>query len=193
MRAWIDHAGRLAGRWHVLDVVVGFALAATLLGMVLVQTGCVKTSGQMVQGDADIEYTVLIRNLKTLQPDLFKPGDTLSITIRNQPRGKVKILQATSHPKQVVVPAGIRGYDVVDDPSDPFGYDYVVRLRDHAVVTPDGYVTEGIKVKVGLPIELEGFGYRVNGSLVSVKPAGDGTATPGGHEEITPPPEPMPQ
>ena len=59
----------------------------------------------------------------------------------------------------------------VSDPADPLGNDYMVTLKDHALFTQDGYVTEGIKVKIGLNIEVEGKNYRVPGMIIGVEEA----------------------
>ncbi len=127
-----------------------------------------QTSGQIIKGEGDIEYTIYIRNLKTLQPELFEPGKKLSITIRNQPRGEVKIVNVKRTPKHTsfMLPGGT--LKTVEDPADPYGYDYLITLKDHALFTQDGYVTEGIKVKIGLGIEVEGKTYRVPGAIVGI-------------------------
>jgi len=48
-----------------------------------------------------------------------------------------------------------------------------VTLRDHATITKEGYVAEGVKVKVGVPVDLEGFKYFVHGGIVDVRPVAD--------------------
>jgi hypothetical protein len=175
----IDKAGRLLGKWSLIDIGTLGVLFMVAVGIIGVQSGWVKTSSQVVKGETDIEYTILIRNLKTLQPNLFQPGKTLSITIRNQPRGQVAIVAVSASPKKIILPNAQDGtYQIIEDPIDRFGYDYVIRLRDHAVVTPEGYVTEGIKVKIGLPIEVEGYHYRVGGVIAEVKEAPVAVASP---------------
>ncbi len=175
----IDSSGRLFGKMNVIDFG-GMALGLLVtLGIMAVQSGMYRTSGQVIKGEGDIEYTVYIRNLKTLQPNLFVPGKKLSITIRNQPRGEVSIVAVQQTPKQssFMLPNG--QLKTVSDPADPLGNDYRVTLKDHAQFTNDGYVTEGIKVKIGLNIEVEGKDYRVPGMIIGVKEvASDSTATP---------------
>ena len=174
----INSSGQLFGKINVIDfmfLAVGLLVA---LGLLAVQSGWHETSGQQIEGKSDILYTVALRNLKTLQPDLFKPDDTLGITIRNMPRGQVKIVSVKRTPKRLTLSAG-SGIQTVEDPADPNGYDYYITLRDHATVTPEGYVTEGIKVKIGLPIEVEGKLYRVPGVIVDVQEAtGEDTSAP---------------
>ena len=165
----LDSNGRLLGKYNIFDAMMIGIAALIGVGLLAVQSGWHQTSGETIKGEADIEYTVLLRNLKTLKKDLFIPGKTLSITIRNQPRGEVTILEAQATPKKLAVPTASGEAKVIDDPADQYGYDYLIRLKDHALVTQEGYVTEGIKVKIGLPIEVEGFDYRVNGVIADVK------------------------
>lgn len=166
---FIDQSGKLFGKINVIDFS-GLALALLVaLGILAVQSGMHRTSGQMVKGEGDIYYTIYIRNLKTLQPKLFEPNKKLSITIRNQPRGEVSIVDVKQTPKRAsfMLPSG--ALKTVTDPADPYGYDYLITLKDHALYGRDGYVTEGIKVKVGLGIEVEGHDYRVPGAIVDVR------------------------
>ncbi len=168
---WIDQSGKLFGKINIIDFgTLALVLLATL-GVLAVQSGMYQTSGQVIKGEGDIVYTIYIRNLKTMQPALFVPGQKLSITIRNQPRGKVEIVDVKQTPKRVsyMLPNG--SLKTVEDPADAYGYDYLITLKDHALFSNDGYVTEGIKVKVGLGIEVEGHDYRVPGAIVDVREA----------------------
>ena len=166
---FIDESGKLFGKINIIDFS-GLVLALLVtFGILAVQSGTHQTSGQMIKGEGDIHYTIYIRNLKTLQPDLFVPGKKLSITIRNQPRGEVMIVDAKRTPKRFsyMLPSGT--LKTMEDPADPYGYDYLVTLKDHALFSQDGYVTEGIKVKIGLGIEVEGHDYRVPGAIIDIK------------------------
>jgi hypothetical protein len=165
----INQSGQVFGKINVIDFC-SLALAALLtLGLIAAQSGWHQTSGQMIQGEGEIQYTVLIRNLKTLQPDLFQAGKKLSITIRNQPRGEVEIVSVKSTPRRTSFMGPNGQLKTVEDPADPNGYDYLITLRDHALFGHEGYVTEGIKVKIGLSIEVEGKNYRVPGAIVDVR------------------------
>jgi hypothetical protein len=164
----INDSGKLFGRFNVIDFsVLSLAVLATA-GVLLVQSGLYRTSGQVIKGEGDIEYTIYIRNVKTLKPKLFVPKHKLSITIRNQPRGSVEIVGVKNQPRRNSFMGPDGELKTLQDPADPYGYDTLVTLKDHATFTNDGYVTEGIKVKIGLPIEVEGHDYRVTGVIVDV-------------------------
>lgn len=168
---WINSSGQVFNRINLIDFM-GLALAFLIaIGVILVQSGIYQTSGQVIKGEGDIHYTVYIRNLKTLDPELFAPGKKLSITIRNQPRGEVPIVEVKRNPRRASYMLADGTLKTMEDPADPYGYDYLVTLKDHALFTQDGYVTEGIKVKIGLNIEVEGRNYRVPGMIVNVQEA----------------------
>lgn len=167
--AIIDERGRVFGKMNIIDSIFGLAVILGVTGVFLVQSGTHVTSGQVVEGETDIAVTVQVPSLKTLDEKLFEPGKMTSITIRNQPRGEVEIKAVTMNPVQMtaVLPTGKTM--AVDDLAMNHSFDYTIQLKDHAKITKDGYVTEGVKVKVGLPIELEGFKYRVYGKIVNVE------------------------
>jgi hypothetical protein len=158
------------GRFNRIDVFLVSMVIIGVLGVFLVQAGFHVTSGQEVLGEKDILITVAIPSLKTMDANLFQPGEQTSITIRNQPRGAVTITKAVKHTPQAVfiLPSGKPV--TVPDLSQEHSIDYVVTLKDHAKVSKEGYVTEGVKVKIGLPIELEGYKYRVYGKIIDVNP-----------------------
>lgn len=166
---WIDSTGKLWGKINLIDFSALLLALGLSLGVLAVQSGFHHTSGQMVKGEGEIEYVIYIRNLKTLQPNLFVPGKKLSITIRNQPRGEVAIVNVVQTPRHAsfMLPNGV--LKTVEDPADPYGYDYLITLKDHAQFGTEGLVTEGIKIKIGLGIEVEGHDYRVPGTIVDVK------------------------
>ena len=58
---------------------------------------------------------------------------------------------------------------VVEDVSQPDLYDVVVTLTDVAKITKDGAVVGGNKLKMGLPITLEGSNYKFTGSVSDIK------------------------
>ncbi len=153
----------------VVDLIIVLVIVLVVLGVVLVRRGAHVTSGAVVQGETDIQIVVQILGLETLDTELFKPGEKTSITIRNQPRGEVTILRAQATPMQVTLLDKNGNPTAVRDLARPHAYNFTVWLKDRAKITQGGYVAEGVKVKVGLPIELEGFNYRVSGRISDVR------------------------
>ena len=67
-----------------------------------------------------------------------------------------------------------KSYQIVDDLTSPFNYDFLVTLEDDAKITKDGAVVGGNKIKIGLPVTLEGVDYKLNGVVSNItlsKPA----------------------
>jgi len=156
-------------RFNAVDIALMSVLVLVAVGIIVVQSGLHQTSSQVVDGEADIEYTVMLRNIKTLNPNgLFKMGQELALTIRNQPRGKVEVVALRQKPKQIVVTKPDGNLLVIPDPDDWLGFDYLVKFRDHAKLTDDGYVANGIKIKTGMKITVEGFDFQLPGVIVDV-------------------------
>ena len=60
-------------------------------------------------------------------------------------------------------------YIVANDETCPFQYDYLVTVVDSAKITKEGdAVVGGNKVKIGLPITLEGAKYKLNGVITNI-------------------------
>lgn len=163
----IDENGRLMGKVNLIDAIVTGVIALTAIGVLMVQSGWHTTSADVVKKESDIEYTFLLKHVRTTNPQLLKKDDTLSMTIRNQPRGDLKITDVEVTPKRVMLSSSGKPI-LTEDWSDP-SYDFVVKVRDHALVTTDGYVTNGVKVKIGMTIDVEGFDYRIPGVIMDVK------------------------
>ncbi len=168
--ALVDERGRLFGRVNVVDFVIGIIIVLMVAGVFLVQSGTHITSGQVVEGETDIVTTILIPNLKSMDSELFQAGKMTAITIRNQPRGEVLIQDVKKEPVRMTMMTPNGQPQVIQDIAQQNALDYTLQLKDHAKITKDGYVAGGVKVKVGLPIELEGFKYRVYGKIVDVQP-----------------------
>jgi len=99
----------------------------------------------------------------------FKVLDESFITIRNVPHKKVTIIGAQKAPRMTIIPDAKGGNTLVQDVSNPFMYDILVTLYDEAKITDDGAVLGGNKLKMGLPIVLEGQNYRFSGTLSNIK------------------------
>lgn len=169
MRFLLDEQGRLFGKWNLIDTLVGVTLVLVAAGVVAVQSGWHRTSGQMVSGETDLELTVQLFNVRMQRTDMFEPGKPVALTVRNRPRGNVTLLASQVERRKALAPKG-GGYELVDDPTMSSAYDVTLRLKDHALVTPDGYVSSGVKIKIGMPIDIEGFDYRMSGFMTDIRP-----------------------
>ena len=63
----------------------------------------------------------------------------------------------------------VEQYVLINDPAQPSLYDAVVTVKDTAKITKDGAVVGGNKIKMGLPITIEGENYKFNGIISDVR------------------------
>ena len=101
----------------------------------------------------------------------IKEGEKTFISIRNVPYSELKILNVKADRRKIVLPTlnSKKVVIVVEDVGQPDLYDVIVTLTDKAKITKDGAVVGGNKVKLGLPITLEGKDYRFTGSVSDIK------------------------
>ncbi|MBQ3640743.1 DUF4330 domain-containing protein [bacterium] len=144
-----------------------------------------------VEKEATIQFEVFFRGITlSVAQSPFVLGEDAFITIRNVPYTKLKIVDFQGLPRMAVFPdkKNEKGYIVAPDVSMPNMYDFIVRLEDKAKKTSDGYVAGGNKIKMGIPVVIEGPTYKYTGTISNVfeKPAPQETQAPADVEEETP-------
>ncbi len=161
---------KLFGRCNALDSCLIVIVLLSALGFGLARAGHAGVD-KVIKGVQQVAIDVYITGLKTEDADLFKVGDTASITIRNQPVKPPMSITAVKHwSKQVsfLSPDGKKAV-AFSDPAQPLAHDFLVTVVDQAEVTDDGYVIRGNKIKVGNQVELESFKYRAQGVVVDIR------------------------
>ena len=160
-------------KFKPLDIAILGAIFVIIAVGVLAYLGKNKLfSNSPVIFTKKIEFEVMARGVPQTDPNIpFVIGQETFITIRNVPYSKVKITGVKFAPKQMVIPVpdGDKPYMIVQDFSQLYVYDYIIKLEDTAKITKDGPVVGGNKIKIGTPIVLEGFNYRVNGTVSNVQ------------------------
>lgn len=154
------------------DYIIIIAIIAVIAVGALVIAGKNKFSKSPVEATKKIAFQVMLRSVSITDTKVpFKIGEESFITIRNVPYTKLRIIDVVYQPKKTVLPINNpqQPFAVIDDYSAPFQYDFVITLIDEAKITKDGPVVGGNKIKIGLPIVVEGFDYRVGGTISSVK------------------------
>ena len=162
-----------------LDIIIILIVLIALIVGAVTFAGKRATSSNQVEASTKVDIEVYFRGVVvTSNNSPFETGDETFITIRNVPYTKLKITNVNYDRKKVMMPTSTGGYKVVDDVTSPFNYDFLVTVEDDAKITKDGAVVGGNKIKIGLPVTLEGVDYRLNGivSNISVsKKAENGT------------------
>ena len=130
-----------------------------------------------VEKEVTIQFDVFFRGITLSTPQLpFKTGDDAFITIRNVPYTKLKIVAADAQERMTYVNTP-KGPSVVPDISMPNLVDCIVKLEDKAKKTSDGYVAGGNKIKMGIPVVIEGEKYKYQGSISNVYEVNSDTET----------------
>ncbi len=155
-----------------LDYIIIVAIFAVLLIGLLVVKGKNKFSKSPVEATQKVAFQVMLRSVSITDNIMpFRVGEEAFITIRNVPYTKLQIIDSKFSPKKAMIPTGNpkHPYIVAEDISLPYQYDMIITLIDEAKITKDGAVVGGNKIKIGLPIVLEGFNYRIGGTISNVQ------------------------
>lgn len=154
-----------------LDIfLISIILVAMVIGFLTV-VGKRATADSQTEANAKVEIEVLFKGITVRSSNTpFVEGEETFITIRNVPYTKLKIKSVDFQRKKVIIPTmnPKQQFVVVDDVSAPFQYDFLVSVVDDAKITKDGAVVGGNKIKIGLPVSLEGRDYRFNGVVSNI-------------------------
>ena len=121
-----------------------------------------------------VQVSVDVRHLVSADPEQLlnaaREEAALNIVIRNQPAGRVTLVSVDdlTNPLTAVQPDG--SVVVADAPSSLLPRHARFVMEANAEIKPSGVVIGGTKLKVGVPVELEGRLYRLNGVVSGVKP-----------------------
>lgn len=169
----LDSQGRLLGKLSILDVGAAIVILLVIVGIFFFPG----TSGSVAQlgvSTKPVEVDVVVRGLSIRNPQSlikqFQTSKKTSIIIRNQPYGQVGIKAVKELPRTVIVPQPDGSVKALPDPrKDVFSTDMIITLAGQAQITDNGPVFGSSKIKVGMPIELEGFNYNFNSSVIDVR------------------------
>jgi hypothetical protein len=131
-----------------------------------------QTASKQIESTSKIIFEVFLRGVSMTQnPYIIKPGEKTFISIRNVPYTDLPVVNVELNTKKTLMPnpKGNPPFLVVDDYSQVFVYDMIVTVSDTAKITKDGAVVGGNKIKMGLPITLEGPNYKFNGTVSALE------------------------
>lgn len=134
-----------------------------------------QTADKQIETTSPIVFDVYLRGITlTSGKNPIQAGEKTFISIRNVPYSDLEIVNVKSERRQVVLPmltnvkSAAKNVLIMDDISQPYVYDISVTLTDTAKITKDGAVVGGNKIKMGLPITLEGKDYKFNGTVADI-------------------------
>lgn len=169
----LDTQGRIFGKFSILDLGAALVILLVIVGIFFFPG----TSGSLAQVGVPtkpVEVDVVVRGLSIRQPqNLMKEFQTkkkTNVIIRNQPYGQVDVKAVRELPRTIIVPQPDGTAKAVLDPrQDNFSTDMLITLTGKAQITKNGPVLGNSKLKVGTPVELEGFDYNFNASVIDVR------------------------
>lgn len=170
----LDSQGRLLSKVNILDLGAALVIVLVVVGIFFFPG----TSGSVAQIGATtkpVEVDLIVRGLNIRNPQqLFeqglKTGGKTNIIIRNQPHGQIEIKSLKLLPRTTLVPQPDGSVRELPDPrANQFNTDMLLTLNGKAQITNNGPVLGNSKLKIGIPVELEGFNYNFNASVIDIR------------------------
>lgn len=159
-------------KFRIIDIAIAICAILALSVGFYTYKGYRQTADKQIEATSNVVFKVYMRGVTFSGNEIpIKKGDKTFISIRNVPYSDLKIVDVKADRRKIVIPtlSAKKVVIVVEDASQPDLYDVVVTLTDTAKITKDGAVVGGNKIKMGLPITLEGPEYRFTGSVSDIK------------------------
>lgn len=122
-----------------------------------------------------IQLTVDVRHLVAAESDLLldsiRDEGGLNFVIRNQPAGRVRVLDVQEVTQKLVAVQPDGRVVSAENPNPSAVIHARFALEADAETGASGVVIGGTKLKIGVPVELEGRLYRLNGVVSGVSPS----------------------
>lgn len=158
-----------------VDLIVIFGVAIALAVGFVTFKQVRQTADKQIETTSPIVFDVYLRGITLTGTETpIKAGEKTFISIRNVPYSDLEVLKVKTERKKTILPVlsnsknATKNVLVVDDVAQASLYDIVVTLTDNAKITKDGAVVGGNKIKMGLPITLEGANYKFNGTVSNI-------------------------
>ena len=158
--------------FHLVDILIVLGVIIALIVGVMTTKHFRQTADKQIDATSPITFQVFLRGVTVTGEDFpIKANDKTFITIRNVPYTELNVLEVSSDVRKTAVASSkaVEQYILVKDPTQPAIYDAVVTITDTAKITKDGAVVGGNKIKMGLPVTLEGESYKFNGTISDVR------------------------
>jgi hypothetical protein len=156
----------------IIDIVVSIAVIIAMIVGFFTYAHFRNTADKQIESTSKIAFQVFLRGVTlTGNYNPIRRGDATFISIRNVPYTKLQVVDSRIFTKKIVLPNAKNPtkFLVADDYSQFLMYDIVVTITDVAKITKDGAVVGGNKIKIGLPVTLEGVDYKFNGTVSNIQ------------------------
>ena len=152
------------------DIIIGVFIAI-IVGICTLKNFR-QTADKQIEATSNITFQVFLRGVTVTGKEFpIQSNGKTFITIRNVPYTQLDVLEVNSQPRKTFSPTSKNL--LVPDPAQPSLYDAIVTISDKAKITKDGAVVGGNKIKMGLPVTLEGENYKFNGTISDVRVTSD--------------------
>lgn len=159
-------------KFGIVDLIIVMGVIVALMVGLFTVKHFRQTADKQIEATSPITFQVFLRGVTVTGEEFpIKVSDKTFITIRNVPYTELTVTEVDSQPRKVLSPAA-KSLEV-QDPAQPALFDAVVTIKDTAKITKDGAVVGGNKIKMGLPVTLEGEKYRFNGTISDVRVTSD--------------------
>ena len=170
-RTFMEKLVEILKKFKPVDfIIVGGVIVALLVGF-FTYKNFRQTAAKQIEATSKISFQVFVRGVTLTGNEIpMKTNDKTFISIRNVPYTDLDIVDVKADRKKIVLPIlNSKKVMIVEDVSQANMYDITVTLTDTAKITKDGAVVGGNKIKMGLPITLEGKNYKFNGTVSDLK------------------------
>ena len=161
----------ILGKLNLVDIIIIIGVIIALFVGVITMKHFRQTADKQIEATSTISFQVFLRGVTVTGEEFpIKAGEKTFITIRNVPYTQLNVNGVAYSPRQTAVASNKneKQYILVNDPAQPAIYDAVISITDTAKITKDGAVVGGNKIKMGLPVTLEGEDYKFNGTISDV-------------------------
>jgi len=154
-----------------VDIIIVLGVIIALLVAICTAKHFRQTADKQIEATSPITFQVFLRGVTITGEDFpIKPEEKTFITIRNVPYTELEVINVVSKPRSTFSPTSkAKDLVLVADPAQPSIFDAVITIKDTAKITKDGAVVGGNKIKMGLPVTLEGKKYKFNGTISDVR------------------------
>ena len=161
----------ILGKLNIVDIIIIFGVIIALFVGIFTMKHFRQTADKQIEATSQISFQVFLRGVTVTGEEFpIKAGQKTFITIRNVPYTELNVNGVVYSPRQTAVAAkNDKQYVLVKDPAQPAIFDAIVSVTDTAKITKDGAVVGGNKIKMGLPVTLEGENYKFNGTISDVR------------------------
>lgn len=155
-------------KFGLVDLIIVLGVIIALLVGVYTAKHFRQTADKQIEATSPITFQVFLRGVTVTGNEFpILTNDKTFITIRNVPYTELNVIDVKFDPRKTFSP--VSKNTLVPDPAQPSVFDAIITITDTAKITKDGAVVGGNKIKMGLPVTLEGKKYKFNGTISDVR------------------------